>query len=331
MEVAAVLGFDFSSSSAVAAAATATCCAAVAVCCSACSRETSYERPRPATRSRRPAWAAGRRKSPALGWRLASGEASHAVAVDKSLDDTLTGEAAGRQVWWYDASAGRADQPDWTDSFDPSINPNAGDKIFRTAQLAQYSGQTPDTATPTSATEAAKKGAHFYAMLQCEDGHWAGDYGGPMFLLPGLVIVGYVTGSLDEVLPKPAREAAVLYLRNHQQLDGGWGTHIESASTMFGTTLSYVMLRLLGVAAADPAAIAARAFMHAHGGALYAPSWAKFWLAVLGVYDWAGINSMPVGPAAACLLSVQQDSCVLWPAGLARTDTNTQPQQAYLT
>jgi hypothetical protein len=26
----------------------------------------------------------------------------------------------------------------------------------------------------------------------------------------------------------------IVYLRNHQQVDGGWGTHIESASTMFG-------------------------------------------------------------------------------------------------
>lgn len=25
----------------------------------------------------------------------------------------------------------------------------------------------------------------FYAALQAEDGHWAGDYGGPLFLLPG--------------------------------------------------------------------------------------------------------------------------------------------------
>ena len=202
-------------------------------------------------------------------------------------------------MWWYDAKTAGEERADWTDSFDPSINPNSGDRIFRAAQLARHCGGAPDKPPPTSATDAARKGARFYSMLQCEDGHWAGDYGGPLFLLPGMVIAGYVTGSLDEVLPKPAREAAVLYLRNHQQADGGWGTHIESASTMFGSTLSYVMLRLLGVAAADPAAAAARAFMHTHGGALYAPSWAKFWLAVLGVYDWAGINSMPVGPSTA--------------------------------
>jgi Prenyltransferase and squalene oxidase repeat. len=36
------------------------------------------------------------------------------------------------------------------------------------------------------------------------------------------------------------------YLKVHQQSDGGWGTHIESPSTMFGTVLCYVSLRLLG-------------------------------------------------------------------------------------
>lgn len=29
--------------------------------------------------------------------------------------------------------------------------------------------------------------------LQCEDGHWAGDYGGPMFLMPGLIFACYIT------------------------------------------------------------------------------------------------------------------------------------------
>lgn len=36
-----------------------------------------------------------------------------------------------------------------------------------------------------TAREAAHKGIRFYAALQAEDGHWAGDYGGPLFLLPG--------------------------------------------------------------------------------------------------------------------------------------------------
>ena len=52
---------------------------------------------------------------------------------------------------------------------------------------------------------------------------------------------------------------------------------------MFGSTLSYVTMRLLGVSPDDVALVQARVFMHSHGGALYTSSWAKFWLSVLGV------------------------------------------------
>lgn len=31
----------------------------------------------------------------------------------------------------------------------------------------------------------------------------------------------------------------------------------------------------------------------ANGGATYTPSWGKFWLAVLGVYSWDGLNPIP--------------------------------------
>jgi hypothetical protein len=83
-------------------------------------------------------------------------------------------------------------------------------------------------------------------MIQCEDGHWGGDYGGPMFLMPGLIISMYLCKA---PFPQSHKDAMVILLRNHQQIDGGWGTHIECASTMFGTVLSYIALRLLGQSA----------------------------------------------------------------------------------
>jgi len=36
--------------------------------------------------------------------------------------------------------------------------------------------------------------------MQADDGHWPGDYGGPMFLMPGMVIALYTCGVLDSTL-----------------------------------------------------------------------------------------------------------------------------------
>jgi hypothetical protein len=73
--------------------------------------------------------------------------------------------------------------------------------------------------------------------LQTPDGHWPADYGGPLFLLPGLVVA---CEFCHIPLSAPKRVAMVRFLSNHQQADGGWGIHIESPSTMFGTILNYV-------------------------------------------------------------------------------------------
>jgi hypothetical protein len=149
-----------------------------------------------------------------------------------------------------------------------------------------------DKTVRTSSLESAKDGLSYYQMLQCSDGHWAGDYGGPMFLMPGLICALYITKApFDNEIKNGMRH----YMRCHQQLDGGWGTHIECASTLFGSVLNYVALRLLGEDPTLEHMKQARKFIHLHGGALFAPSWAKFWLATIGVYDWKGVNSIPVG------------------------------------
>lgn len=77
----------------------------------------------------------------------------------------------------------------------------------------------------------------FYSALQQEDGHFPGDYGGPMFLMPGLIIALYTCGVMDKVLSVEHQKEMLRYLTNHQNEDGGFGLHIEGGSTMFGTAL----------------------------------------------------------------------------------------------
>jgi hypothetical protein len=223
-------------------------------------------------------------------WSFASDWMSHEVSQKVAPDYPMTGESAGRQIWFGEIGG---ENPVKSEDFDfnPSENPNSGDKLFRAIMQSNWEGERPDESfKPSTAGEAAHKGFQFYQMLQCEDGHWAGDYGGPMFLMPGLICCMYIT---KVPFPEYKKKAMVAYLRNHQQTDGGWGTHIECASTMFGTILSYVALRLLGEGPNEPFMEEARDFIMCHGGALYAPSWAKFWMAVIGVYHWDGVNSIP--------------------------------------
>ncbi|CAA3029551.1 lupeol synthase-like [Olea europaea subsp. europaea] len=65
---------------------------------------------------------------------------------------------------------------------------------------------------------------------------------------------------------------------------------------MFGSVLSYITLRLLGEGqedGEDKAVARGRKWILDHGGAVGIPSWGKFWLTVLGVYEWDGCNPMP--------------------------------------
>ncbi|KAL7915333.1 oxidosqualene:lanosterol cyclase [Trichoderma velutinum] len=139
--------------------------------------------------------------------------------------------------------------------------------------------------------EAAKNGLTFFEKLQMPSGHWACEYGGPMFLLPGVVIAWYVTKT-------PISDAYATEIKNYLTArahpeDGGWGLHIEGESTVFGTVMNYATLRIVGVDPEDPVMVKARGTLHKLGGALNAPHWGKFWLAVLGVMDWDIVNPVP--------------------------------------
>ena len=139
--------------------------------------------------------------------------------------------------------------------------------------------------------QAAENGLSFLSNLQLPPGNWGCEYGGPMFLLPGLIITWYVTGT--PIPPEYATEIKrYLFARQHPD-DGGWGLHIEAHSSVFGTAMNYTVLRILGADPDDPRMVKARTKLHKLGGAGYGPHWAKWWLAVLGVMSWDAVNPAP--------------------------------------
>ncbi len=212
----------------------------------------------------------------------------------------------GRQVWAFKAGTSDIDDhlknaDDFSEqerqafsqdfAFDRQSNPTSADKVFRQQALASNNFKLIEQKIAEEQTliDSLTKGMHYFSQLQTDEGHWPGDYGGPLFLLPGLLIASYIS---DTPFPKPHQEMMKVYLFNHQHTDGGWGMHIEGQPTMFGTVMQYVSLRILGVDKDDARLRLASAWIKDNGGAASIPSWGKFYLSLLNLYKWNGFNSL---------------------------------------
>jgi squalene/oxidosqualene cyclase-like protein len=103
-----------------------------------------------------------------------------------------------------------------------------------------------------------------------------------------------MTYLVNAAINVPAARGLRRYLLSRQNADGSFGLHIEGEGTVFVTALAYAALRMLGVGEHDAAAGRALEWIHAHGGPTAAAPWGKFMMALLGLYEWKGLN--PVLP-----------------------------------
>ncbi|XP_050217053.1 cycloartenol synthase [Mercurialis annua] len=222
-----------------------------------------------------------------------------------------TNDHVGRQIWEFDPTFnGSPEQLLEIENARQNFTNNRFDQKHSSDLLMriQFSKENPlgevlpqvklkdtEEVTEEKVTVTLRRALNFYSSIQAHDGHWPGDYGGPMFLLPGLVITLSITGALNAILSQEHKREMCRYLYNHQNRDGGWGLHIEGPSTMFGSVLCYVTLRLLGEGPneGEGAMERGRSWILEHGGATVISSWGKMWLSVLGAYEWSGNNPMP--------------------------------------
>ena len=236
----------------------------------------------------------------------------------KSINDVtigLSGEPAGRQTWTKSSthSTTTTDNHElalkWArggretaEEFHPHKNPNSCDVIYRYQHILKFLKSNPNfqVSSGTDVKSCMRRGIDFYQMLQSQDGHWGADYGGPHFLMPGLIVAWYIMGKPNTMITEWQQMTMAHYLVVHQQSDGGWGSHVESPSTMFGTVLCYVALCLLWhdkdiseQPYKDVLEPAKKFIASQQGGALCTSSWAKFWLCLLGCMEWEGHNCVP--------------------------------------
>ena len=132
----------------------------------------------------------------------------------------------------------------------------------------------------------------FQSRLQVQAGCWGTDLSCVLTVTPMLIIAWYITAA-------KVPEAHAIELANHlfaaqDQRNGGWPTYLGAKATLMGTILVYVALRLMGFSEDHKQLVAARNFLLQMGGAVVLPCWAKFWLCLLGLYDWEGTDPYPV-------------------------------------
>ncbi|KAA1082657.1 Lanosterol synthase (Oxidosqualene--lanosterol cyclase) [Puccinia graminis f. sp. tritici] len=211
-----------------------------------------------------------------------------------AIEDTVIAELVETDLSRWHLDSSREGQVAWT--YDTSMGREMGEQSFETKYWLSIQQQTPLPPDPKgNPLHAARNGFEFLKRLQSPDGHWSSEYGGPLFLTPGLIISCYVTKT---VLPEEFKIELLRYLihhqrQNHDVCDQGWGLNVSQKSTVLGTALNYVACRLLGLDAQVPMLARARNTLHALGGAACIPTWGKVWLSVLNVYDWEGINPTP--------------------------------------
>ncbi|PQQ15874.1 lupeol synthase-like [Prunus yedoensis var. nudiflora] len=170
----------------------------------------------------------------------------------------------GRQHWEFDPDAGTPEERAQVERLRDEFKKNrfrvkqSADLLMR-MQLTKENpcgGRIPapravkvketEEITDESVTSTLRRAHNFFSSIQAHDGHWLAESAGPLFFIQPLLIALHITGALNAVLGPEHQKEIIRYIYNHQNEDGGWGLHIEGHSTMFGSALSYIALRLLG-------------------------------------------------------------------------------------
>ena len=161
-------------------------------------------------------------------------------------------------------------------------------QISMPAKVRDPQPSRPKEVPSRDATPALQRASARLLDLQDEEGGWEGEMVWCPMLTAQYVLLHHIIGRPLE----PTRRRLVLRSFEHTRLEGGtWGMHEHSRPHLFVTTLVYVAARLLGTEREDPLLVPARQFLHAEG-VLAIPSWGKFWLALLNLYDWRGVNAV---------------------------------------
>jgi lanosterol synthase len=136
---------------------------------------------------------------------------------------------------------------------------------------------------------ALQRGVDSLLALQKADGGWEGEVIWCPMLAAQWVLMHHI---LHKPLSSEQRTRVLKAFARSRAADGLWGMHPHSHAYLYVTVLVYVAARLLGVPKDDELLLAANEHFADAGRVTAIPSWGKFWLAMLNLYDWQGMNPL---------------------------------------
>jgi lanosterol synthase len=147
------------------------------------------------------------------------------------------------------------------------------------------------TVEQPTAAPAGRIATEHLCGLQHADGRWEGEMVWNTMLLAQYVLTHRMVGRW------PLSETEIAGARRHfavtRRPDGSWPAHVDGIGSVFVTVLAYVALRVLGVPPDDPELASSASWLRAHDPVVATPAWGRMWLAMLGLYDYRGVNPLP--------------------------------------
>ncbi len=146
-----------------------------------------------------------------------------------------------------------------------------------------------DRVNPKTLEAAIAASQSYLLTQQDEKGYWWAELESNVSITSEVVLLHKIWGT-DRSRPLDKVET---YLRSQQRDHGGWELYFGDGGEISVSVEAYMALKLLGVAATDPAMVRAREFILEHGGISRTRVFTKLHLALIGCYEWRGIPSLP--------------------------------------
>ena len=159
------------------------------------------------------------------------------------------------------------------------------DRLGRRTQPPEHGTQ------PWPALETAIRRSQDYLLgIQNPEGYWVGELMVDSTLVSDTIAYHHWNGKVD----REWQRKAVNHILSMQLPDGGWNIYHGGPSEVNATIKAYLALKLAGLPVTDPRLLRAREVALALGGVPRMNTFSKLYLALLGLFPWEYVPTIPV-------------------------------------